>query len=438
MRQCGSTFRIREEPIAMNNTKVLSIMSQHRTNDTVRNTTDKVDFDGPDDTYNPQNWSFNKKALNTFLYGLTTLSSTWASAAYSPANDIVAKEYNVPTDIAILGTSLLFLGFGFGPLVWAPLSEVYGRKWTTVALCFVAALFSFATGVSSNVSSIMITRFFCGFFGAAPIICTGGAFADMWDATQRGNAIVGYALAVAAGPIVAPLVGGAIMITGILQVSIVVLEAIWISESYTPRLLICKACQARTETGDQTLRTELEEQTITLYASFIYGVFYTSLASFPIIFQQDRGWDPLTGSLPFLALLIGIVFGSVLNVRNQIFFYNHRWAARTIEKSIPEARLPPMMLGSFFSAGGIFVLGWTSHPRFHWAVPTRGAMLVGFGYYTIFQSALNYLVDTFQQWGASAIVAKIFLRSILAAAFPAIVIPIYHKLETGPASSCFA
>ena len=91
--------------------------------------------------------------------------------------------------------------FGFGPLVWAPLSELYGRKWPTVIPCFIAGLFSFATGASKNITSIIITRFWCGFFGAAPIISTGGAFADMWDATQRGNAIVGYALAVAAGPV---------------------------------------------------------------------------------------------------------------------------------------------------------------------------------------------------------------------------------------------
>jgi len=42
---------------------------------------DLVDFNGLEDTYNPHNWSFNKKTMNTLLYGLTTLSSTWASAA---------------------------------------------------------------------------------------------------------------------------------------------------------------------------------------------------------------------------------------------------------------------------------------------------------------------------------------------------------------------
>ena len=71
---------------------------------------DRVDFDGPNDIYNPQNWSFAKKSLNTFFYGLTTLGSTWASAAYSPANEIVAHDFQVSNEVAVLGTSVLLLG----------------------------------------------------------------------------------------------------------------------------------------------------------------------------------------------------------------------------------------------------------------------------------------------------------------------------------------
>ena len=40
-----------------------------------------VDFEGPDDPFNPMNWTFKKKTSTTVLYGLTTLTSTWASAA---------------------------------------------------------------------------------------------------------------------------------------------------------------------------------------------------------------------------------------------------------------------------------------------------------------------------------------------------------------------
>lgn len=34
-----------------------------------------VDFDGPDDPYRPANWSFRKKCLTTFLYGLATMGT---------------------------------------------------------------------------------------------------------------------------------------------------------------------------------------------------------------------------------------------------------------------------------------------------------------------------------------------------------------------------
>jgi MFS family permease len=62
-------------------------------------------------------------------------------------------------------------------------------------------IFSFATATAKDFQTVCITRFFTGFFGAAPITCTGGVFADIWSPAQRGNAIVGYALAVAGGPV---------------------------------------------------------------------------------------------------------------------------------------------------------------------------------------------------------------------------------------------
>ena len=61
----------------------------------------------------------------------------------------------------------------------------------------------------------------------------------------------------------------------------------------------------------------------------------------------------------------------------------------------------------------------------------------GFGFFTIFQSAINYLVDTFQKYGASAIAANTFLRSVFAGAFPLFIPPMYHKLGIPWASSVF-
>jgi hypothetical protein len=83
--------------------------------------------------------------------------------------------------------------------------------------------------------------------------------------------------------------------------------------------------------------------------------------------------------------------------------------------AVPEARLPTMMIGSFFVCAGLFMFGWTSSTSIHWIVPCVSLVLLGFGFLAIFQGCVNYLIDTLQQYAASAIAA--FLRSIFAAAF---------------------
>jgi len=63
----------------------------------------------------------------------------------------------------------------------------------------------------------------------------------------------------------------------------------------------------------------------------------------------------------------------------------------------------------------------------HWP-SIVGIALTGFGFTTIFQAALNYLVDTFTRFSASAVAANTFLRSMMAGAFPLFVLPMYHNI----------
>jgi MFS transporter, DHA1 family, multidrug resistance protein len=93
-----------------------------------------VDFDGDDDPYRPLNWPTKKKVLTTMMYGMTTMTATWASSAYSAGTQQVAAEFHVGDQVAVLGTTLFLFGFGTGPLLWAPLSEVYGRKIAVLAV----------------------------------------------------------------------------------------------------------------------------------------------------------------------------------------------------------------------------------------------------------------------------------------------------------------
>ncbi len=159
-----------------------------------------VDFEGEDDPYRPLNWPTKKKVITTGLYGLSTMTATWASAAYSAGNAQVAKEFHVGSQVAVLGTTLFLFGFGLGPLLWAPISECFGRKMAVMGPMFVAACFTFASGAAKDLQTLMITRFFGAFFASAPVTNTGGVLGDLYSPAWRGVAMAGYALAVVLGP----------------------------------------------------------------------------------------------------------------------------------------------------------------------------------------------------------------------------------------------
>ena len=83
---------------------------------------------------------------------------------------------------------------------------------------------------------------------------------------------------------------------------------------------------------------------IALYASFVYALLYLTLEVFPIVFQENRGYSILVGSLPFLGLFLGVLAAIGLNLANQPYLFRKLEASGG--KAVPEARLPPMMVGS--------------------------------------------------------------------------------------------
>lgn len=434
-----------------------------------------MDFDGPDDPYHPVNWSSRKKIITTFLYGLVTMTATWASSAYSAGTNLVAAEFNVSHEVAVLGTTLFLLGFGLGPLIWAPLSEVYGRRIAVLTPMAVAVCFSFASATAQDIKTLLLTRFFGAVFSSAPVTNTGGVLGDLYTPAHRGYAMAGYALAVVGGTTLGPIASSAVAqdaslgwrwteyTTGIFQSLVLAASLLLVDETYPPRLLVLKARCLRTSTGNWALHARVEERAdvtpaelarkflvrplqllttpicalIALYASFTYGVMYMQLSAVPVIFAHKRGWGlGVRASLPFLAQFLGAVTGMAINAANQVG-YNRALQARG-KRVLPERRLPPMMLGSVLLAGGQFMTGWTAEPETaHWIVPVTGLYLSGCGFNTVFQAGLNYLVDTFQLYAASAVAANTFLRSCFAAAFPLAVDPLYGKLGVGPGASIF-
>jgi len=123
------------------------------------------------------------------VLGYFTLSAAFGSSIFSAATRVVAAKFGVSTEVGILGVSLYVLGFATGPLVWAPGSELYGRRLPLLIGSFGFAIFQVAVAVAKDLQTVMICRFFGGFFGACPLTVVAAVFSDMFDNRTRGIAV---------------------------------------------------------------------------------------------------------------------------------------------------------------------------------------------------------------------------------------------------------
>lgn len=139
-----------------------------------------VEFDGPEDPLHAQNWPLMRKKMPVAVtLGFVTLTAAFGSSIFSAAIGSVAQQFGISGEVGILGVSLYVLGFATGPIIWAPMSELYGRRYPLIISSFAFSIFNIAVAVAKDVQTIFICRFFGGFFGACPLTVVGAVFADM-------------------------------------------------------------------------------------------------------------------------------------------------------------------------------------------------------------------------------------------------------------------
>jgi MFS family permease len=122
----------------------------------------------------------------------------------SPATANVMEMFHSTSEtLAAFVTSVYLLGYAFGPLVIAPLSELYGRVILYNACNFIFLIFSIACAVASNLGSLIVFRLFAGIAASCPMTLGAGSMADMVPQEKRGLAMAAWV----AGPIVGPTFG---------------------------------------------------------------------------------------------------------------------------------------------------------------------------------------------------------------------------------------
>ncbi|KAJ6155789.1 hypothetical protein N7470_006355 [Penicillium chermesinum] len=300
----------------------------------------------------------------------------------------------------------------------------------------------------------------------------GGTLSDLWKNEERGVPMAAFSAAPFIGPSIGPLVGGFLgdncgwrwlyWLQLILSFVSWTLVTFTVPETYTPTLLKRRAAKLRKTENDPTYTTETELDSrplgqklrmilirpfqllllepivlfIAIYMSVLYGLLYMFFVAYPIVYQFGKGWSASMTGLMFIPLAIGVLGSAACSpfVNKSYLKISHQYNG----KPPAEKRLIPMMYSCWFIPIGLFIFAWTSYPDVHWIGPAIGGFPVGFGFIFLYNSANNYLVDTYQHQAASALAAKTFLRSIWGASTVLFTEQMYKRLGYQWASSLLA
>ncbi|KAL4948708.1 major facilitator superfamily domain-containing protein [Aspergillus filifer] len=423
-----------------------------------------VEFEGSDDPMHPQNWSMRRRVWLAVLLTGATLVIAYSSAIFGAASPGAMETFGFGKEVAALGTTLYVLGFAAGPTIWAPMSELIGRRIPLLIGMFGFDVFILASATAKDTQTMMLSRFFSGFFSASLVALVPASLSDMFSSNHRGIAIAIYTMAVFLGPYTSPYIGGftaesylgwrwIFWIPVIAGFFALILLVIFAQETYAPVILVQKAAILRRQTRNWGIHARQEELEvdikelvtknfarpwkilftepiaflITLYMSFLYGLTYAMLQAYPIVFQEVHGMSLGISGLPFNGLIIGEVLGAgfVLSFYNS---YTRKLAANN-GIPVPEWRLPPCIAGGVAFTLGLFWFGWTGFTAsIHWMAPTAAGVLVGFGLTSIFMQGFNYILDTYLNFAASAFAANTMMRCLVGACFPLFTRQMFHNM----------
>ncbi|KAF2443936.1 MFS general substrate transporter [Karstenula rhodostoma CBS 690.94] len=421
-------------------------------------------WDGPDDPQNPMNWPNTKKWGAVCLVSAITFLTPLASSMFAPGVPQVMAAFGSTNDmLEQFMVSVYVLGFAFGPMIIAPLSEMYGRLPLYHSCNALFVIFSIAAAVASNMAQFVVFRFLMGCFGGAPLVLGGGTIADLISREQRGTAMVVWMMGPTIGPCVGPIIGGFLTVAkgwrwnfwfvAIVAGALMLASVVLMKETSVPVILERKAKRLRAETNNPNLRSKLASDlspadlfkfsiirpakmltrsTICLatsvYMAVMYAYLYILFTTFTAVFKTQYHWKGGIIGLSFM----GIGLGSLAGQLTFTYFGN-----KIVNKHIargdfqPEHRLYCMCVGGFCMPVGLFWYGWSVQETTHWIVPILGTGLIGFGLLMTFMPATTYLVDVFTVHAASAMAASTVLRSLFAALIPLSSSKMYQAMGYG-------
>lgn len=358
-----------------------------------------------------------------------------------------------------------------GPLVLAPLSEMYGRLLLVLCSNILFTLSHVGAALAPNIGQLLAFRLLSG-IGASPGLSVGsGVIADLFDVHERGVANAVLTFASVLGPVLGPIIGGVITqraswrwIFWVLTIAcgtVTVIMGFFMQETNAPVIINGKTKRLRKELGRQGLQSvyDIDEKSkrptsmkdvfvrglfrpwkmffrspilviFCIMVGFTSGLLYILLTTTSSFFQDVYGWPLETSGLAYLGLGTGSLIGLILFAKtSDLITVRLTKANNSIYQ--PEMRLITAFLPALFTPITFFWYGWSTETKTHWIVPLISLAPFGFSQIGLNATAQAYLIDASGPYAASSIACVTAVRCLCGAFLPLAGPSLYETLGLG-------
>lgn len=256
--------------------------------------------------------------------GLLTLLGPMSIDMYLPALPAIATQFTVSTSAISTSLPAYFLGLAIGQLIYGPISDHFGRK---PPLYFGLTLFTVASvlcALTTQLEQLLLLRVVQALGGCVGMAMVRAAIRDRLSPLQSAKALSNMMLIMGIAPIIAPLIGGWLLVTLGWQSIFIFLACCGLASillvhfKFDETLDIQQRPPLSLGHAFSNYAKILQDRSFlipTLAGSLSYAAFFSYISAAPAILIDQFKIQPQFFGWYFGANAIGLIVFSQLNVR---------------------------------------------------------------------------------------------------------------------------
>ncbi|CAI0723797.1 Sulfonamide resistance protein [Serratia liquefaciens] len=255
---------------------------------------------------------------------------------YLPALPEMAGELNTSTATAQLSLTAGLLGLGVGQLIFGPYSDKLGRMRPLLVSLTLLLFASLWCALAPNIDQLLIARLLQGLAGAGGAVISRAIARDLYSGHELTRFFALLMLVNGLAPIVAPVLGGAMLqfmdwrgIFGVLAgiaVLLFTLASLKLSESLPAERRSQGGILAMLQSLGGLL-TQRQFMGLCLTQGFVMAGMFAYIGASPFVLQQIYGLSPQMFSLCFAINGVGLIISAQISSRLSI-----HWGERKVLK----------------------------------------------------------------------------------------------------------